>query len=250
MYTPVQRRPSPRRDRQALRGPPPPMHRLVSRHRSRTDLHNAPSWTSRHARHPPTHQRGWADDRRGAIEGKAGRRGRPGPPARRPRIGQHRAGRRVRQRRAARTARRAHGRVRPPAHPLGQTLATSAGSLVLRSRHARRAGPAGPRHRGLLGRPPLPPPHVIAIPINDLPPSETALVWLTASRSPKVNAFAARHTMYSSASARIARSRSPLTKHRIEAQKPRRPTHSGDVRGAGTDHRRVGRRRAGASRAL
>jgi DNA-binding transcriptional LysR family regulator len=33
-------------------------------------------------------------------------------------------------------------------------------------------------------------PGVVGIPISDLPPSRTALVWLTASRSPKVQAFA------------------------------------------------------------
>jgi hypothetical protein len=32
-------------------------------------------------------------------------------------------------------------------------------------------------------------PGVTTIPIRDLPPSETALVWLAANRSPKVDAF-------------------------------------------------------------
>jgi hypothetical protein len=31
---------------------------------------------------------------------------------------------------------------------------------------------------------------VVAVPIRDLPPSETGLVWLTANRSPKIAAFA------------------------------------------------------------
>ncbi len=31
---------------------------------------------------------------------------------------------------------------------------------------------------------------IVSIPITDLPPSETALVWLTADRSPKIQAFA------------------------------------------------------------
>ncbi|MGN6869010.1 MAG: LysR family transcriptional regulator [Solirubrobacteraceae bacterium] len=33
-------------------------------------------------------------------------------------------------------------------------------------------------------------PGVISVPIHDLPPSETALVWLTANRGPKIDAFA------------------------------------------------------------
>jgi DNA-binding transcriptional LysR family regulator len=36
-----------------------------------------------------------------------------------------------------------------------------------------------------------PHPQVVAIPIRDLPPSETGLAWLTAVRSPRVQAFAA-----------------------------------------------------------
>jgi hypothetical protein len=33
-------------------------------------------------------------------------------------------------------------------------------------------------------------PGVVSVPIHDLPPSETALVWLTANRGPKIDAFA------------------------------------------------------------
>jgi len=33
-------------------------------------------------------------------------------------------------------------------------------------------------------------PGVVCVPIRDLPPSETALMWLTATRRPKIDAFA------------------------------------------------------------
>lgn len=66
---------------------------------------------------------------------------------------------------------------------------------------------------------------VVAVPISDLPPSETALVWMTAKHSAKIDAFA-----HAAADVLAANGRGTTSRRRATARSPSMSTARGSER--------------------